>query len=277
MYKLIALDLDGTLLNDKKILSDENIEIIDRLIMAGYEVIIATGRSYYSARYLTEKLNHKLVYLANNGNIVRNSKDEKVLIYKYLNIDDFYLVVEEGEKHGVEPVIHVDHYSEGYDLIFLNTNNFKDNYYKNPKNIIRHREVLDYKDPIIDKILAVVYPGNKNILLNFEYKIIEKYPEKFNTHVMENVHLEDALFEVMHPLGSKWKSLKEYAQKKGIKAEEIIAIGDDNNDLDMILNSGLGIAMKNGNPLVKEVANIITQKDNNNSGVAFELKRVLYL
>lgn len=277
MYKLIALDLDGTLLNDNKILSKENKEIIDKLVVAGYEVVIATGRSYYSARYLTENLNHKLVYLANNGNIVRDSKNERVLIYKYLNTEDFYLVVEEGEKYGIHPVIHVDYYSEGYDLIFLNTNKFKDNYYKNPKNVIRHREILDYKDPIIDRILAIVYPGDKNTLLNFQYKILEKYPEKFSTHVMENVHLEEALFEVMNPLGSKWKSLREYSEKKGIKAEEIIAVGDDNNDLEMILNAGLGIAMKNGNSIIKEGANIITEKDNNNSGVAFELKRVLSL
>ena len=93
--------------------------------------------------------------------------------------------------------------------------------------------------------------------------------------MMENLQLVEAMVEIMNPLGSKWITLKEYANTLNIKPEEIIAIGDDNNDIEMIMNSGLGIAMKNGSERVKSVAKIITKNDNNNSGVAFELKRVL--
>lgn len=81
----------------------------------------------------------------------------------------------------------------------------------------------------------------------------------------------------MNPLGCKWQSLQEYAKERGIREGEIIAIGDDNNDTPMIKNAGLGIAMKNASKDVKSVADIITEKDNNDSGVAFELKRVLNL
>lgn len=92
---------------------------------------------------------------------------------------------------------------------------------------------------------------------------------------MENIHLAEALLEIMNPLGDKWLSLLEYAKDKGIDKSEIIAIGDDNNDIEMIKNSGCGIAMKNGSQYVKKVADIISEKDNNQSGVAHELKKLL--
>ena len=81
----------------------------------------------------------------------------------------------------------------------------------------------------------------------------------------------------MNPLGNKWSSIVDYANSKGIKTEEIIALGDNNNDIEMVMNAGLGIAMKNGTDLIKEVANRVSQKDNNESGVAHELREILGL
>ena len=123
--------------------------------------------------------------------------------------------------------------------------------------------------------MAIVYANTKNTLYPFYKEIKAKYPNIYNTHIMENMDLSEAMLEIMHPLGSKWLSLAEYAKSLNIKPEEIISIGDNNNDICMVENSGLGIAMKNGSQRLKEVANITTKKDNNESGVAFELKRVL--
>ena len=66
----------------------------------------------------------------------------------------------------------------------------------------------------------------------------------------------------------------DFAAGFGIKPEEIIAIGDDSNDINMIKNAGLGIAMKNSIPKVLEAADIITEFDNNNSGVAKVLEEI---
>ncbi len=74
MYKLIAIDLDGTLLDDHKEISKENIQLINKLIERDYEVVIATGRRYWSAKELTKTINKPLVILANNGSIVRETK-----------------------------------------------------------------------------------------------------------------------------------------------------------------------------------------------------------
>ena len=98
MYKLIAIDLDGTLLDDKKKIPRENIEVVNQLIDMGYEVVIATGRRYWSAKELTKDIDRSMVILANNGNVVRHTKDDQVIIKKYLDLEDFRIVIEEGRK-----------------------------------------------------------------------------------------------------------------------------------------------------------------------------------
>lgn len=274
MYKLIAIDLDGTLLDDNKKISKENIDIINEIITSGYEVVIATGRRYWSAKELTKEIDSHMTILANNGNIIRNSFDDKIIISKYLNIDDFRLVVEEGKKRNLNPMIHVNGYEEGYDIIIEFDKNHE-SYCNYLQNNNRYKQVNNFIDMDEHRILAVVYVGNKDELNLFKKLLIERYPYIYNIHIIENIAIAEALLEIMNPLGSKWQSLYEYAMEKDILTNEIIAIGDDNNDIDMIKNAGLGIAMKNASEGVKSVASIITKKGNNESGVAFELKRVL--
>lgn len=277
MYKLIAIDLDGTLLDSKKEISFDNLKLVNRLIQNGYEIVIATGRRYWSAKELTKHLDSHITILANNGNIVRNSEDDKVIISKYLDKDDFKIILQEGKKRGLHPIIHVDYYDEGYDIIIEMDRNHEGyyNYLKMTDGRFRQFD-LDEKFEL-DKVLAMVYAGYREPLMEFHLKIIEKYPERFNSHVMENIEIAEAMLEIMNPSGNKWKTLEEYAKSKGIRKEEIIAIGDDNNDVEMIANAGLGIAMKNGSKLAKEAAKIVTEKDNNNSGLAYELKKILMI
>lgn len=274
MYKLIAMDLDGTLLDDDKKVPKENLEVLEQLISKGYEVVIATGRRYWSAKQLLKDVRKPLVILANNGNIVRSTADDGIIIKKYLDIKDFKTLIKEGKKRGLQPVVHVDGFEEGIDLI-IELDKGNNNYIS--KGEKRYREVESYLEMDEDRILAVVYAGNREELVNFHLDISKRYPNRYSSHVMENIVIAEALLEVMNPLGNKWLSLSEYAKEKGVAEEEIIAIGDDNNDIQMIKNAGCGIAMKNAIKGAKKVADIITEKDNNQAGVAFELRKILKL
>lgn len=277
MYKLIAIDLDGTLLDDKKDIPEDNLKLVKELIDNGYEVVIATGRRYWSAKQLVKNIERPMVILANNGNIVRDTKDDKIIIKKYLDLKDFRTLIQEGKERGLHPIIHVDQYEEGIDLIIEMDKAHKKYYNYVAQSEERYKKVENYLEINEDKILAVVYAGSKEELEGFHFHINERYPNRYNSHIMENVVVAEALLEIMHPLGCKWLSLSEYAKEKGIAERQIIAIGDDNNDAQMIKNAGCGIAMKNASEGVKRVANIITEKDNNESGVAFELRKILGL
>lgn len=271
MYKLIAIDLDGTLLDDMKTIPQENLDLINELIRRKYEIVIATGRRYWSAKELTKEIDSHMTILANNGNIVRNSENDKVIFSKYLNMEDFRIVVEEGRKRNLNPIVHIDGYEEGIDMIIESGKDYH-NYLEKDNRFKKVNDCLEIEDT---KILAIVYGDSKAAIYPFYEDIKNKYSSSYNIHIMENVKFAETMLEIMNPLGSKWISLLEYAKGLNIKPEEIISIGDDNNDIEMIKNSGLGIAMKNGSSLVKSSAKIITSRDNNESGVAFELKRVL--
>lgn len=275
MYKLIAIDLDGTLLDDNKTIPEENVLTLRDLIDRGYEIVIATGRRYLEAKELIKDIDRNLVILANNGNIVRNMQDDKLIIKKYLNMEDFRKLVHESKKRGLHPLILVDDFENGIDIIVEtgSASHFHRVYISRAKN--RYREVKDYLNMEDVNILSVAYAGSRKDMEELYNYINECYPNVYKTHLMENINLAEALLEIMNPLGDKWFSLLEYARERNITQSEIIAIGDDNNDIEMIRNSGCGIAMKNGSNQVKEVADIVTEKDNNQSGVAHALRKIL--
>lgn len=279
MIKLIAIDLDGTLLDDRKSIPQQNVLIIRRLVEAGYQVVIATGRRYYSAKKLTETLGGHFVILANNGNIVRNTDDDRLIISKFLDSDSYRDLLTEAESYGLRGIVHVDMYSQGIDMVLE-----KDDKNKDHLKYITERDsrylLLPRKELLgLERVLAVVYPGASKALRDFRTRVDKKYPERYSSHVLENINITEAMYEAMNPGGSKWKTLYEYAQLNGIKREEILAIGDDNNDVEMILNAGIGIAMKNGSQLAKDAADIITERDNDHAGLAdalIEALKILY-
>lgn len=275
MIKLIAIDLDGTLLDNSKRIPQDNIDIVNTLVSKGYEVVIATGRRYYSAKMMTKGLDGHFVILANNGNIVRRTDDDQLIISKFLDKDSFQDMLMEAEISNLRGIIHVDMYQQGIDMVLErdDDNNSHMKYITESDNrylLLPRKEILT-----LDRVLAVVYPGNAKILKDFRRSIDEKYPERYSSHVLENINIAEAMYEAMNPAGSKWKTLLEYAELRGVHRDEILAIGDDNNDVEMILNAGVGIAMKNGSFLARESADYVTEKSNDESGLAHTLKSIL--
>lgn len=277
IYKLIAIDLDGTMLNDEKIISNYTKEILHKINNIGVEIVIATGRRYWAAKNFVKGLDMNLTILANNGNIVREISDDSVLIKKYMDIEDFLNLLKEGRKNNLSPILHVDDYEKGIDMI-IELERDDERYFSYMSKVqSRYKKIKkleSYKD---GKILAVVYFGEVEDMENFRRYINSNYPSKYNSHIITKLSIPGSLLELMNPLGSKWTSLKEYAHNKGIKADQIIAIGDDNNDIEMIEKSGYGIAMLNSTINVKNVADEVTEKNNNEDGVAHVLRRIFKL
>ena len=277
-YKLIAIDLDGTLLNEEKKVPTENKVILKELINRDIEVVIATGRRYYSAKKLIKDLEmDNTTIMANNGTIVRDMKTDQLITTRYFDHEDFYSLIREGKERKLHAITHVDHYLEGYDILVELEKT--DKRYKNYLNDVYNRyrnidDLLKYSNP---KALAIVYTAGFEELKEFQNSLNLKYKGKYNAYLMHNLTNVGTMLEIINARGSKWISLNEHAMKKGIKRDEIIAIGDDNNDIEMIKNVGLGIAMKNATREVKSVSDMITEKTNNEGGVGFVLKDIFKL
>ena len=273
IYKMVVLDLDGTLLNDEKQISEKNIYILNKLHNTGVEIVVATGRNYYMAKELTMKIKEvSPVILANNGAIIRRSHNDELLECNYLDPFYFNIIYNEGLKHNLNPVVHVDEYENGYDLIY-EKENYEETYLGYIKKNYERARRKKFEPLEMKNILSVCYFNEYSKLFEFGHEIKKINNKKFNTICNQNIS-KRALLEFLHKDGCKWIALKKYIDTINIKTDEIISIGDDNNDLELILNSGMGIAMKNATNACMKNANKISQYDNNNSGVYHELSNL---
>lgn len=270
-YKMVVLDLDGTLLDNEKQINDKNVYILNELHNKGVEIVIATGRNYYMAKKLTAQIESlQPVILSNNGSVARQSHTDEVLDYNYLDPVYFEKIYNEGLKRNLHPFIHVDEYNKGYDIIY-EKEDFERTYLGYIKKDYNRAKLIKFDAFKIDKILSVCYFDEYNKLSDFGYEMINE--KRYNTIFNRNLG-NIALLEFLHTEGCKWCSLKKYAEQKNIRPEEIIAMGDDNNDIKMLENVGMGIAMLNGTEEIKNAAKRISKNNNNDSGVYYELSEI---
>lgn len=272
-YKIIVLDLDGTLLNDEKIISKKDEIILKKLHSKGIQIVIATGRNYYMAKKLTERIKEtKPIILANNGAISRLSYNDELIEHSYLDSTIFSSIYEEGLKYNLNPVIHVDEYDNGFDMIFENED-YEETYLGYVKKEDRRVKYVKFKPKDIMNILSVCYLAEFEVLDTFSNKVRKTINGEYNVICNRNIS-NRALLEFLHVNGCKWRALKKYLDRINVKPSEIIAFGDDNNDIELLFNSGLGIAMKNGTESCIKSSNMISKYDNNNSAVSFELSKI---
>lgn len=272
-YKMVVTDLDGTLLNDEKKISDKDIEMLNKLNNSGVEIVVATGRNYFMAKNLTEQIkNLNPVILANNGAVARRSNTDELMEFNYLNSDIFEKIYNCGLKYNLHPVLHVDEFENGYDMIYENKN-LEEIYLGYIRKEDVRAKLIKFNPREIKNILSVCYLEEFDKLSDFNLEMNELNRGQFNSICNRNISRR-ALLEFLHIDGCKWRALKKYAEGINIKPNEIISFGDDNNDLELIINTGMGISMINGTENCKKFAKKISERDNNNSGVAYELSKI---
>lgn len=262
-YRLICIDMDGTLLNDNHEVTEENKLALKEAVNKGVKIAITTGRLFTSARQYAELLGINASIIASNGSYVRE-KDEEKVIYKHpLNIEQFNKICDVLDKYNVKKFFNtfntmITTQMPPEDHGYVRSNKFSPEHLKIQFKVYENlRESFDsYKEDILK---AIVIDNNIEVLsaLKKELKSIGGLEVVSSGH--DNV-------EIMAEGTSKGNGVKAFAEILGIKREEIICIGDNENDISMIKYAGLGVAMGNATEEVKGNADYITD-DNNSSGV----------
>ncbi|MFW6007126.1 MAG: Cof-type HAD-IIB family hydrolase [Halanaerobiales bacterium] len=245
-YKLLALDLDGTLLNEKSKLTQTSIEIINKIKQQGVKVIIATGRMLISALPYVKKLNLKGPVITYNGAYVKDISTEKVLYHKPV-----------CEKLAVEIIreckdkdLHLNFYLD--DKLYVEEDNYLSRGYERSSGVTAHKvssfEKFRGKDPT--KLLIIEEDREKHQYL-LKY-FIDKYSKS-----LEIAESKSNYIEFMAKGVSKGKALKYITEKYSLKPKEVIAIGDSWNDLSMLSWAGVGIAMGNASDDIKKQADMV--------------------
>lgn len=271
-YKMVLVDMDGTLLNDEKNISDENLEVLKNLQQKGMIIGIATGRRYSFAKPVIERYGLKAVFFCNNGNATWEMENDELIDSTTIKKEHFLDILDMGHEMGMYPVVHAIY--EGYELLCeLDPSHEGYSGYISPSTskLLSFFNMESLPD---DRVMIMCYTGHLDRVQALQMKIDEKYPNEIHTHITMSLKRIGPLLEVSELEGTKWHAAWKYATERGIKPEEIIAIGDDSNDMEMIEHSGLGIAMKNAIDVAKAKADMVVEYDNNESGVAKALKMV---
>lgn len=289
MYKIIAIDLDGTLLNSRGEVSLENRNAVKAATEQGIEVVLASGRVSDSVLNIAKEIGADKYFICGNGSMIYDIQKNEIIYENSIDKNKILKLIQMCDENSIYYSIYTEEAviskSINYNVAVYNYENTKKiNDKKTRINIVE--DVYKYvENSNEDKYLKMTICDNSKIIFN---SIIRKLKNITGIDILEVSHMsrkhiksgtEDVELnyyytEVTNRNVDKWYALVELSKMKNISIEEIMAIGDNTNDLLMIKNSGKGVAMENGNPIVKEIADYIT-KGNNESGVAVAIESIL--
>ena len=277
MYKLIAVDLDGTLLNSYGEVTEYSKKIIKKLIENGIEFIIASGRPIDSIKTIAKEIGSNEYFIAGNGAIIYDIKKNKIIYEKYLSKSKVLEIIKLCEKNSISYNVYTDKtiLATGlkYNVLYYYKENLKKEEEKKT-NIHIVDNMYEYvKNLKEDKFLKItICDNNKNVFNAILKRIknidgidildVSHMSRKIINQGTEEVPIEYYYTEISLSNVDKWTAMEYLIERLGIKKEEVIAIGDNINDKKMIENAGLGIVMKGSTPEVTKVADDIAIGNN---------------
>lgn len=263
MIKLVAIDLDDTLLTKNKEITNENIEAINKLNSLGLHVVIASGRPYFRVRPILDKLNlsNKNNYVISyNGSNISNGDNSIKYKELVLSNDDLNRIIDVINKYQL-------HYTV---------------YYKN--QVFATKILEEIKDKPVFKNLVFTFDTEENIrklpfankvIIAEKAELISKYRDEIECILNKDYNLLRStpnFLEILNIDANKGLALRDLSKILNLSYEEVMAIGDEENDLPMFKYATFKIAMGNANETLKNEATFITL-DQENSGVAYAINK----
>jgi Cof subfamily protein (haloacid dehalogenase superfamily) len=284
LMKLIAIDMDGTLVNKQLKVTKENSKVISQAVKDGHHVVIATGRSYDEARHTLEDAELHLPLICVNGAEIRSAEWE-ILSSTPLEFSQYEEIKSILDKEDI--------YYELYTSKGTYTDN-REKAYEVMKDIVITSNPEATDDDVQKAALRRFRLGLVSVVGDFEKLLDQKDIEVYkflafssDTEKLKRAfqHLQavddlavsssaDNNLEITNSEAQKGVALKRFAEIKGIPMDNTMAIGDNYNDVSMLEIAGFPVAMGNAVDEVKDMAAFVT-KENDQSGVAYAIQRFL--
>lgn len=265
-YKLLVLDIDGTLNNSKKEITKKTKDALIKAQEHGLKIAIASGRPTIGIEKVAQELELSRFggfVLAFNGGLITNCADNSTIYKKTIPLDDIKTIYDLSKEMNVNLLT----YSNGKIVaeksdIYLETECRINKALFMPVN-----NLLEFIDHDVPKFLML---GNEDYLAKVEPIVKDKLSDRFTVFRSEPFFLE-----IMPKNIDKAFSLARLLEYLGLTKDEMIACGDGYNDVSMISFAGLGVAMENAQPAVKEVSDYITLS-NDNDGIAHIVNKFIF-
>lgn len=289
MYKLIAIDLDGTLLNSYGQVSERNREALRRAQEQGIQIVLASGRTTNSVKNMANELGDNNYIICGNGSLVYDLQKEEIIYDKFIEKKKALQIIKICEENSIYYNVYTENMviakTLSNNVLFYHQENAnKPDSRKTKINLVEN--IYDYIENLDNEnILKFTISDSSNIIFN---SIIKKLREIKNIDVLDVAHMSRKIIksgteevpvfyyytEITNKNVNKWCALESIMQRLNITREEVIGIGDNINDKELIENAGLGVAMGNSAPYIKEMADIVVS-DNNSEGVLEVLKKYI--
>ena len=287
MYKLAAIDLDGTMLNQYGIVTQRTKEAIEKAQKKGIEIIIASGRPTDSVKTIAKEINSNKYFISGNGAIIYDITSDEIIYENTLKKQKALEIIKICEENSIYYNIYTEKEIIAKSLQCNVLYYYKENLNKEEKNTTQINiveNIYDYIKNRDEKIVKITICDGHQVIFN---SIIKKLKEIGEIEVLDVSHMSRKMIkqgteeipieyfytEISAKNVDKWNAIEFLKEKMQIDTNEIIAIGDNMNDKKMIENAGLGIAMGESTPVIKEIANQITDT-NCEDGVAKALENI---
>lgn len=243
MIRMLAVDLDDTLLAPDLSISVRNRQAICQAAERGVTIVFATGRMYQSTRAFTDQFDPEIICLCYNGALVKSAKSEKVWDAVPLSLSAAEKTIAYFKEQGLVVNLYFD------DELYMETETLEGSRYAGTINVHPHYTGEDLRGVLRGpphKVLGIGDPQRLDAIQSLlsEQLAGEAFLTRSKPHYLE----------ALSPALSKGAALARLAAKLGIKREEVMAVGDAPNDLEMICWAGLGVAMQNGHADVIKAA-----------------------
>lgn len=273
-YKIVFIDIDGTLVNDEKVIPKENIETIKRLKKDGVEVVLASGRPYHSIEKYSNIVGARPYIIGSNGGVVVNFEDNKILynanidkslaleVLKFIKQNNLFTAITMSGNLVLEKEMYSLTKENRDELIEVDS---LEDYLKNTnESIIKFSIMSDQKKDLEAAREKMINKFNLTITNVDTFVIPKKYRiDGKNPFIMD----------IMQEYVSKGEAIKKLCKYLNFNTSETIIFGDGMNDIEMFELDAYKVAMGNAANRIKEMADNIT-KTNNEAGVSYKLNEI---
>lgn len=269
-------DLDGTLLRSDATLSDFTVDVINRTLAEGHVFSFATARSLISAKLLVGLIRWTYPVIIYNGALIIDPLSERILNGKFLSNDSTIQILELGRQIGLMPLVFGIEASGMHRVWHEEFTNHGQRRFVDSRPGDRRFQI---RDPLSlthgDQVIMLTYIASESELQLFKDHLIETFDGQIHVHFTRDTYLRDCYFlEISHPHANKEEAIKTWASLVGCSPSDVVAFGDNLNDIGLLRVAGQGITVANAHQELKSMANGIIGT-NDQDGVAKYIQALL--
>lgn len=259
--KILFTDMDGTLLDSDKQVSDSLRQLIRQMIAAGNRLVLNSGRTQSSIEKAMRRIDLSfpgMLIISTNGNAVYDCDTKQFLFEKTVPMDIAQGVIDLAHKHG----LHIQSYTDSH--VVCEHDNAELAFYKKGTGMdaVLSDDIMKTVGKAPCKLLAVNLESRSR-LEPLRNEVLEKYGDTITA-----LYSCDQYLEFFDKTAGKGNALRYVCDYLDVPLSDAVAAGDAENDISMLEAAGIGVAMANADPQVKEHADYITEHDNDHDGLA---------